>query len=298
MARKSGGFVGGFFRALTTVLLIGLVALAAAVAVVPAATQGKALTVLSGSMEPAFSPGDLIVVSGVDNALDLKYGDIITYLPNPNDPTLITHRIIGLGVGADGAPVFTTQGDANDVPDEPVLATQVRGKYLFHIPYLGYVSDWASRHAAWAVTGFAVILIAWGIWAFAAPRRRAKEDDGDVKTKPEPSATTNEPSAMEDAPPQPAPQPFAPSAQAASPAATQPAQSSDQTQHVARHARAQTPPQTYPTRGSVESGAGTAASYVEGTQEMAEPDPVSAWRRSIVQPAATAGVGSRSEDRP
>jgi signal peptidase len=183
MPRKArrASFWGSFFRSLTTVLLVALVALAGAVAVVPAVTQGKALTVLSGSMEPAFSPGDLIVVSGVNetNAKDLKVGDVITFMPNPGDSTLVTHRIIGKGAAADGGVKFTTQGDANGAADDPVLAQQVRGKYLFHIPYLGYVSDWGSRHAAWAVTGFALILIAWGLWAFIFPSRRRDDDDDD-----------------------------------------------------------------------------------------------------------------------
>ncbi|MDR0594815.1 MAG: signal peptidase I, partial [Bifidobacteriaceae bacterium] len=181
-AAKRGSFWGAFFRSLTTVLLIGLVLLAGAVAVVPAVTGGRALTVLSGSMEPAFSPGDLIIVSGVNesNVLDLKGGDIITYMPNPDDPDLITHRIIGVGATADGERTFTTQGDANPAADQPVLAKQVRGKYLFHIPYLGYVSDWGSRHAAWTVTGFAVILIAWGLWAFVFPAKRAREEESEA----------------------------------------------------------------------------------------------------------------------
>ncbi|MDR3359184.1 MAG: signal peptidase I, partial [Bifidobacteriaceae bacterium] len=190
---KKGSFWGAFSRALSTGLLIGLVLLAGAVAVVPAVTGGKALTVLSGSMEPAFSPGDLIVVAGVKNAMDLKVGDIITYMPNPGESDLITHRIIGKGASGEGEIMFTTQGDDNPAPDEPVLAKQVRGKYLFHIPYLGYVSDWGSRHAAWAVTGFAVVLIAWGVWAFAFPLKRRKQDDEDTPGDDADRATSADP---------------------------------------------------------------------------------------------------------
>ncbi|MDR2566849.1 MAG: signal peptidase I [Bifidobacteriaceae bacterium] len=168
--------LGGVVRGFTTVLLAGIVAMAIAVAVVPAVTHGKAMAVLSGSMEPTLHTGDMIVAAGVNNVLDVKIGDIITFMPDPGSPELVTHRVIGKGFEGEDV-VFTTQGDNNDAADlDPVYGKQVRGKYLFKIPYLGYVSNWGTRHAAWAITGFAAILIAWGVWAFAVPTRRGRED--------------------------------------------------------------------------------------------------------------------------
>jgi signal peptidase len=184
--KQTGGFWGAFTRSLSTVLLIALVALAAAVAVVPAVTGGKALTVLSGSMEPAFQPGDMIVVAGVKQPDDLKVGDIVTYLPKPGSPELITHRIIGKGFDSDGRAQFTTQGDNNDAPDPTVAAQQIRGKYLFHIPYLGWIANWAGNHVAWAVSLFALALIAWGVWAFIPrkDRSRTRAVEAPVTTAP------------------------------------------------------------------------------------------------------------------
>ncbi|MDR2379981.1 MAG: signal peptidase I [Bifidobacteriaceae bacterium] len=173
---KANTVAGGIVRGFTTVLLIGIVALAGAVAVVPAVTGGKALAVLSGSMEPTLHTGDLIVVTGVKNPLDLKINDIITYLPDAASDQMVTHRIIAKGF-EESEVRFTTQGDANDAADPPVYGKQVRGRLLFRIPWLGHVTTWAAVHAPWAVVALASALILGGLWAAFGPRRRRRDDD-------------------------------------------------------------------------------------------------------------------------
>jgi signal peptidase len=72
-------------------------------------------TVLSGSMRPEFSPGDVIVVTPHPLS-DVRVGDVITYeAPIPGHPT-ITHRVIEVVRGG-GHPVIRTKGDANTAPD-------------------------------------------------------------------------------------------------------------------------------------------------------------------------------------
>ena len=108
--------------------------------VVPRVLGGDSLTVLSGSMEPTFSPGDVVVVKGVTEAevcSDVSVGSIVTYFPEPNDPTLITHRVIGKTIGTfeDGTSCrLITQGDANTVVDEPISPAQVRGVFMYGVP--------------------------------------------------------------------------------------------------------------------------------------------------------------------
>ncbi len=82
--------------------------------------------VLSGSMEPTLSVNDLIFVRGADS---YQTGDVIVYQTGYE---LIIHRIVACGVGE-----YVTQGDANNAPDPPVAAENVKGKLLFAIPYLG-----------------------------------------------------------------------------------------------------------------------------------------------------------------
>jgi signal peptidase len=157
---------------------VALLALATAIVVVPKVTHGAALTVLTGSMEPTISPGDIAVVRGVTDPInEVKVGDIITYLPYPDDPTLITHRVIGLSSTADGETLFVTQGDANSAVDDPVGAHQIRGRHMYTVPYLGYITHPLAGHASWIVTatGVALILIAL-FWIFGPSRGRSDHD--------------------------------------------------------------------------------------------------------------------------
>jgi len=164
---------------LLTLVLVAAIVLAAAVVVVPRVLGGMSLTVLSGSMEPGIKPGDIVVTRGVDKAAasDLAVGDVITFLPFPDDPTLVTHRIIGKAVGVDGV-VFTTKGDNNNAADPWGLVHdyQIRGKVMYTVPKLGWARQWVGGNAGWVVVGSAVMLIGFGIVTFAATFRRPVDD--------------------------------------------------------------------------------------------------------------------------
>ena len=85
------------------------------------------LTVLSGSMEPAFSAGDIVVIH---KETEYAVGDIIAF---QDEGVLTTHRI------QENSPEgFITKGDFNNVPDMRVVPTgQVAGKVVLVIPKLG-----------------------------------------------------------------------------------------------------------------------------------------------------------------
>lgn len=123
------------------VLLLGVVVVAAAaLVVVPKLTGSVPLTVLTGSMAPTYDPGSVVVVRPTPTDR-LEIGDVITFQERSGDPTVVTHRIIGVGFAGDGERRFTTQGDANDDPDpEPVRAVQVRGEVWYSVPFAGYVA--------------------------------------------------------------------------------------------------------------------------------------------------------------
>lgn len=87
-----------------------------------------AAAVLSGSMEPAFSKGDMIFVKEID---EIAIGDIVVYQSGHD---LIVHRVVGL----DGDQV-TTQGDANNVPDAPFDKSDVIGVVIGWLPGGGVV---------------------------------------------------------------------------------------------------------------------------------------------------------------
>jgi signal peptidase len=95
-----------------------------------------ALTVQSGSMEPAISTGSVVFVQDVP-AERVQEGDVITYRDGGGN--LITHRVIEKYTAGESLR-FITKGDANEDPDgEPVYRGKFVGKVIFSIPLMGYV---------------------------------------------------------------------------------------------------------------------------------------------------------------
>ena len=106
------------------------------------------LTVLSGSMRPVFSPGDMIIDNPVtlSQAKRLAIGNVITFhVANQGSKGLITHRIVAVH-NVDGVISYQTKGDANNTADlEPVSPQQIVGTYRNHIPFGGYVLQGAQN---------------------------------------------------------------------------------------------------------------------------------------------------------
>ena len=126
--------ISGGFLALTVLL-------AMLVIVVPLLAGAIPLTVLTGSMEPKLPPGTLVVVKPKP-AEEIGVGEVITYQLRSGDPTVVTHRVVSVAYGSDGAPRFTTQGDANDAVDAaPVEPVQVKGAVWYAVPWIGRVGN-------------------------------------------------------------------------------------------------------------------------------------------------------------
>ncbi|WP_254838367.1 signal peptidase I [Natronomonas marina] len=131
-----------------TIALIVLVLPFVVYAVPQTVGADQSYVVLSGSMEPAFSPGDVIVVESVP-AESISAGDVITFARDGESrPT--THRVIEV-VETEAGPAFRTAGDANEDPDPALVQPdQVRGRvptvdgHLFVLPYIGYVIGFAG----------------------------------------------------------------------------------------------------------------------------------------------------------
>lgn len=98
-------------------------------------------TVLTPSMEPELSVGDLVLVR-LANAEEVEEGDIITFNPSENSEAYLTHRVTQKLENYQGTGVtcFRTKGDANETEDGFVLdSSRLIGKVSFHIPKLGYL---------------------------------------------------------------------------------------------------------------------------------------------------------------
>lgn len=105
-------------------------------------------TVISGSMEPEYSVGDLLYVKEVD-VNSIKVNDPITFVLNEN-LVVATHRVVRIDAQNQR---FYTKGDANQTEDsEPVHFKNVIGVPKFSIPKLGYVSDFVQNPPGMYIT--------------------------------------------------------------------------------------------------------------------------------------------------
>lgn len=107
-----------------------------------------ALTVQSGSMEPAISTGSVVFVKDIP-AENVEEGDIITYRDDGGN--LITHRVIKKYTAGDSLR-FVTKGDANENRDsEPVYRNDFVGKVTMSVPLMGYVVAFGNTRFGYLV---------------------------------------------------------------------------------------------------------------------------------------------------
>ena len=98
-------------------------------------------TILTASMEPELSVGDLIFVQ-LKDAENINVNDVITFNPSSDNDAYLTHRVTEKIENYQGTGVtcFKTKGDANDTEDSFLIdESRVIGTVSFHIPGLGYV---------------------------------------------------------------------------------------------------------------------------------------------------------------
>lgn len=123
-------------------LVVGLVA-AAAIAVVPALTGARAMTVLSGSMEPALPVGAVVVAREMPPD-QIAVGDVITYTDrDPDSPAtrVVTHRVIDIVQEPEGL-AFGTKGDANNGADPgTTAAADIIGVQWYSVPWVGTIRE-------------------------------------------------------------------------------------------------------------------------------------------------------------
>jgi len=106
--------------------------------------------VRSESMTPTINMGDMVITGPLGGPLngELKPEAIVIY---EHGKELVTHRLLSI----DGE-ALVTKGDAAEEPDPwSVSLSNVRGIYLFRIPYIGYVPNFVRTKLGW----FLVIIL-------------------------------------------------------------------------------------------------------------------------------------------
>lgn len=132
---------------IVTTVLVVLVVLCAVFLMGSRLMGYRVYTVITGSMEPELSVGDLLYVKPVDPS-SIKVGDDITFVLN-EDLVVATHRVVRIDAEKKH---FYTKGLANDIEDDPVHFKNVLGVVEFAIPKLGYVSDFIQNPPGMYIT--------------------------------------------------------------------------------------------------------------------------------------------------
>lgn len=168
---------------MTVWVLVSLVL--AAFIVLPGMLGLERYVIVGDSMTGAIAKGS-IVYARVVPVRQLRAGDIITFVP-PGRSAPVTHRVTGITQGADGQRVFQTKGDFNEVAD-PWRTTFLQpsaARYVFHIPFLGYVlAAFSVREVRLLLIALPALLISlsllWSIWRSAAESVRRHEAAANV----------------------------------------------------------------------------------------------------------------------
>jgi len=180
----------GTRRALHVVGVVALIALVVPFllfAVPGAVGADRSYVVLSGSMEPAISAGDAVLVDSVDPRT-IAVGDVITFR-EADEGVPTTHRVVGVIDRTEAGPTlaFRTQGDANEDADVgAVRPDQVVGKVVLVLPYVGHVVGFVDSEVGFLalVLGPVLLFVLNEVWTWRSHRSAGD----DPEPAPEPAA--------------------------------------------------------------------------------------------------------------
>ena len=140
-------------NALSIIMVLVVIAVGA-VMIVPKVMGNDIYAVMSGSMEPHYHVGSVVIVDKHVAPEDIQVGDPITF--RKGDNAIATHRVIEIN---EEAREFKTKGDANEVEDlAPVAFDNVIGKAGMSVPMVGYIPLYMRTKKGMFLIGAYVIL--------------------------------------------------------------------------------------------------------------------------------------------
>jgi len=149
--KKSVGILANLALAVSVLLLL-------VVLVAPSLLGLRLESILSGSMEPYLSTGDLIAMVNTP-AEEVRVGDVIGFKVEGMD-TPVCHRVYEM-VDIEQGGGFITKGDANEEPDPWVVKPEnLIGRVVFPLPGVGYIAKFIKTPGGFAmVLGLPAIII-------------------------------------------------------------------------------------------------------------------------------------------
>jgi signal peptidase len=149
------GFTGALLLTIVGALLLG----------------DRAVVVLSGSMEPVFSPGDVLIEQGVEPG-NVEIGQVVTF-HEPGSDRMLTHRVRKIEARGPKL-IFTTKGDAdNGLQRWSIDRGGELGQPVGRIPAIGRVVTLAKQPLGLVGIVLVPLLIVAGLEIFRIwkPRR-------------------------------------------------------------------------------------------------------------------------------
>lgn len=100
----------------------------------------RLFTVVTGSMEPKYNIGDVLISKDVDPEA-IEIGDTVSYLGAEGNfnGKIVTHEVINIEKNETGELLFHTKGIANLVQDPIVNEKQLYGKVVYKANILSFV---------------------------------------------------------------------------------------------------------------------------------------------------------------
>jgi signal peptidase len=121
------------------------------------------VVVLSGSMEPGYERGDLLLLSKPNRPLEV--GDIVVFKIKDREIPIV-HRVHRMHITANGTKKILTKGDNNYQHDEGLYKpgqffideSDIMGTSFFYLPYVGQLTIKLSE-VPWARESMIVVLL-------------------------------------------------------------------------------------------------------------------------------------------
>lgn len=100
----------------------------------------RMFTVVTGSMEPKYKIGDVLIAKEKDPS-EIKVGDAISYLAEKGEirNNVVTHEVVSITKDESGAYLFHSKGIANLIEDPIVHEKQLYGVVVYKAKLLSYI---------------------------------------------------------------------------------------------------------------------------------------------------------------
>ncbi|MFA5007051.1 MAG: signal peptidase I [Candidatus Izemoplasmatales bacterium] len=106
---------------------------------VPYFSRMRHYVIVTGSMEPVISVGDVVVVDRSVDLADLEVGDVIAFrVEVGGNEAVVVHYVAAVQVDGEGVRTFRTKPEVSDEWDDWTLSEDdVVGRLLFIVPVVG-----------------------------------------------------------------------------------------------------------------------------------------------------------------